>query len=45
MLYELGLNQDINILIRSRGYNEITDGNPEKLRRVEILVNHFDKYN
>ncbi|VWL84887.1 OmpA family protein [Oceanivirga miroungae] len=38
MLMNLGLSKDAKILIRSKAFNEISDGTPADLRRVEIKI-------
>ncbi|WP_067142300.1 OmpA family protein [Oceanivirga salmonicida] len=44
-LIEFGLNKNIDITIKSKGFNEINDGDSSELRRVEVLINNFDIYN
>ncbi len=43
ILRKLGLKNE-NIIVLSKGYNEMLDGSYGENRRIEILVNHFDEY-
>ncbi|VWL85211.1 OmpA family protein [Oceanivirga miroungae] len=43
-LIELGLSNDVNIILKSYGYNERVEGDYGKQRRVEILINDINSY-
>ncbi|VWL85892.1 OmpA family protein [Oceanivirga miroungae] len=44
-LIKLGISDDVNIVLKSGGYNEMVEGNYSNQRRVEILINEYDNMN